>query len=98
MNWLNPYLNRVQQIQDLAKKYEWREIDHQVNTYMLSFGKVNDRINVYYSRMTVGTCLDHPQKGKTQLYRKRVDQELLEKIFKNPRIHTNKGYRRRQND
>ncbi len=92
MNFPNPYLDRVKKIQAIAKKYGWREIDHQVNTYMLSFGNVNDRINVYYSKMTVGTCLDHPKKGKTQLYRKKVGQLLLEKIFKNPRVHTSKGY------
>ena len=88
----NPYIDRLDKIKIIAKKHGWRMIDHQPKIYLLSFGKENDRINVYYSKMTVGTCLDHPKKGKTQLYRKRVGQLLLEKIFKNPRTHTNKGY------
>lgn len=50
------------------------------------------RINIYYSKMTVATSLNHPKKGKTQLYRKNVAPSELIKIFKNPRQHTGKGY------
>ena len=42
--------------------------------------------------MTVGTCLDHPHLGKTQLFRRNVDFTTLYEIFSNPRVHTNKGY------
>ena len=42
--------------------------------------------------MTVSTCLNHPKKGKTQLFRKRVNKEMLEQIFEYPRKHTGKGY------
>jgi chorismate mutase len=59
---------------------------------------VNDawecRINVYYTTGTVGTCLDHPTGGKTQLFRRDVDYELLKEIFENPRAHTGTGYYR----
>lgn len=70
---------------------------------MISFvkGKRDDdswvRINVWYTTMTVGTCLTHPIQGKTQLFRRRVSRELLEKILKNPRIHTRKGYQKKRN-
>ena len=51
------------------------------------------RLNIYYSTMTVGTCLNHPKKGKTQLFRKNVwNVDLLENLFFNPRFHTRKGY------
>lgn len=53
------------------------------------------RINVYYTTGTVGTCLEHPRMGKTQLFRRDVSLELLEKIFLNPRVHTELGYRRK---
>lgn len=50
------------------------------------------RINIYYSKMTVGTALDHPKKGKTQLFRKNVSKDILNRIFQDPRVHTGKGY------
>lgn len=54
------------------------------------------RINVYRkgnrSTFTVGTAINHPTKGKTQLFRKNVNPEQLQKIFENPRVHTGKGY------
>ena len=50
------------------------------------------QINVFYTTMTVGTSLKHPKRGKTQIWRKRVDYALLNKLFINPRQHTNKGY------
>lgn len=50
------------------------------------------RINIYYTKGTVGTALDHPTKGKTQLFRKNVTYKQLEKLFINPRQHTGKGY------
>jgi len=49
-------------IKDIAKKYEYIEIDHQENIYMISFKKNDIRINVYYSKMTIATCINHPKK------------------------------------
>ena len=80
-------------IRKVAKQAGWKEIDHQEYIKMLSFVKGFSRINVYYSKMTVATCIDHPTKGRTQLFRKYVDDKLLKKIFHNPRIHTSNGYR-----
>ena len=54
------------------------------------------RINVYYSTGTVGTCLDHPRQGKTQLFRRNVDLAMLREIFRDPRVHTVMGYQRCQ--
>lgn len=45
-------------------------------------------ISYYAPILTVQTAINHPKKGKTQLNRKGVKMELLEKIFENPRIHT----------
>ena len=50
------------------------------------------KIVVYLTTMTVATCISHPKKGKTQLFRKNVSFEQLFKLFKNPRTHTGKGY------
>lgn len=79
-------------IKKLAKKHKWEELEHQENICLISYKKGDDRINVYYSRMTVGTAINHPKKGKTQLFRKHVEIKLLEKLFINPRTHTGLGY------
>ncbi len=53
-------------------------------------------IDVWYTKMTVGTTIDHPTKGRNTLFRKNVSIGLLNLIFKNPRLHTRKGYRTRE--
>ena len=86
-----------EEVDKIAKKYDWELVDWQENIYMASWvkqeGQNDMRINVYLTKMTVATSLNHPKKGKTQLYRRQVfKSELLEKLFKNPRQHTDKGY------
>ena len=86
----------LKEVRTLSEKYQWTEIDHQENICMVSFQKQVDgelvRMNIYYSKMTVATCMDHPKRGKTQLFRKGVSIDLLEGLFYNPRMHTKKGY------
>jgi len=84
-------------IKQLAKKHGWKYLEYQANISMISFIKISSqsdqmRINIYLTTMTVATALNHPKQGRTQLYRKRCTLEDIEKIFKNPRQHTNKGY------
>ncbi len=86
---------RLKEIQRLAKIYCWEEVEWQENISMLSFVKQGARINVYVTRMTVATCINHPQKGRTQLFRKQVDVNLMAKIFRNPRVHTKRGYQKK---
>lgn len=88
---------KIEAIKKMAVANDWELLDHQDNIGMVSFSKnINDyraRINVWLTKMTVSTAINHPRKGKTQLYRKNVDRKLLTEIFKNPRIHTDRGYR-----
>lgn len=86
---------RVERIRSLATEKGWTEIDYQERNKMISFRKDGTRLNVYYTTMTVGTCLNHPKKGKTQLFRKNVSEELLTKIMDNPRVHTQQGYQKK---
>ena len=51
-----------------------------------------ERVNYYPSTGTVGTSLDHPKSGKTQLFRKNVSSAGLSDILADPRSHTGKGY------
>lgn len=78
----------------VAKVYGWVLIPHKD---MLSFRRKGARINIWQDKwgtVTVGTALEHPIQGKTQLFRRRVSSDLLERIFDNPRVHTSKGYQR----
>lgn len=73
-------------------------LEEQPNSLMLSFFKKDMRINVYYTTMTVSTALNHPTKGKNQMYRRNITQRQLTEIFRNPRVHTGKGYYKRPVD
>lgn len=85
------------EIVDLAEKHGWVVIPEVKDPYLISFHKIVGerpaRINVWPGKMTVGTYITHPKQGKTQLFRKYVDRKLLESIFKNPRVHSQRGYR-----
>lgn len=78
---------------NLGKKHGWEFIADQPENFMISFFKNGTRINVWYTKMTVSTALNHPTKGKTQLYRKHVTPSILEEIFIKPRLNTKLGYR-----
>lgn len=79
----------------VALNHGWTFLAHQPSNRMVSYKKEDMRVNVYYTTMTIATCMNHPVKGKTQLFRRDVTLEQLEEIFKNPRVHTLKGYYRR---
>jgi len=83
---------KLNKIYEIATIEGWLLVDWQEGPGMVSYRKEDMRVNVYISTMTVGSCLAHPRKGKTQLFRKAVNMGLLKQIFQNPRIHTNKGY------
>jgi len=88
----------IEKIKVIAKQNGWSEIDHQKNIGLLSFtrmGNGKERINIYYTRGTVGTCLEHPKQGKTQLFRKNVNYGMLARLLEKPRLHTRIGYKRR---
>lgn len=81
-------------IQLHAAKHGWKEILHNPDNKLISFTRYNaatqhtERLNAYYSTGTVGTCVDHPTKSKTQLFRRHQSIQDLAKIFDNPRVHT----------
>ena len=55
-------------------------------------------VSYTHTHRTVGSCLNHPKRGKTQLFRRNVDTlPKLDGIFQNPRSHTGHGYYTRQN-
>jgi hypothetical protein len=87
----------VEDVREIAAHYNYNEIGYNEGSRVISFRKEKTRINVYYTTGTVGTCMDHPTKGKTQLFRRMVlTIAELENIFENPRIHTGTGYYRKK--
>ncbi|KAJ1475637.1 hypothetical protein T484DRAFT_3159016 [Baffinella frigidus] len=89
----------LDQVRKIASEERLKETFFNETSRVVSFAPDspgNARINVYYSTGTVGTCLDHPRQGKTQLFRRKVDLAMLRETFRNPRVHTDRGYQRRQ--
>lgn len=85
-------------VRTIASEYGYTEIGLNEKSVVISFRRDDIRINVYYTTGTVGTCVDHPKQGKTQLFRKNVDLQMLKTIFGNPRVHTDRGYQRKRSD
>ncbi len=86
----------VKEVTEIAQPYGWNFHCFQDNIGMLSFTKIQKgvklRVNIYLTKMTVATAMHHPKRGKTQLYRRNVSKKLLERILRDPRAHTGKGY------
>lgn len=66
----------------------WTEVYLNKKSRLVSFVRDDDRINVCYTTGTVGTVLSHPEHGRTQLFRTKVDMNMLSQLFGNPRMHT----------
>jgi len=88
-------------VKELAIDYGWTELPThpQDEDKMMRFfsGKHEGvTVNVNLHTGTVATSLEHPLKGKTQLYRgQRNTLGQLVEVFDNPRVHTDSGYKTR---
>ena len=83
----------ISKVRHYASVYGWAEVQWNPQSRVLGFERNGqERINVYYTTGTVGTCTDHPRLGKTQLFRRNVSYAQLEDLFGNVRTHTGKGY------
>lgn len=85
----------------LAAKYKWKLREDQTDIGLLIFEKMcsvfdgdtingHAQINVYTTTMTVTTIVNHPKRGRGQMYRRDVDWRFLDWIFKNPRVHASR--------
>lgn len=84
----------IKTIRGLAGEYGFREVylNKRSNTVGFYNKEIKCRVNITYNIHLVATCLDHPTKGKIQLYRRGVTIDTLEQIFANARAHTGTGY------
>jgi len=77
----------------LANQYGYSKLDTSSSTApMASYRRGACRLNFWLTTGTVGSYLDHPRQGKTQLFRRDVNLNEADTIFQNPRIHTGRGY------
>jgi hypothetical protein len=91
----------VPDVRRLARRYDWVEVQHNESSRVVAFTKdwsgAPARISVYYTTGCVGSVIQHPKHvSRTQMFRRDCTLEELEEIFSNPRVHTGKGYQRRQ--
>ena len=63
---------------------------------MASYRREGVRLNFWLTSGTVGSYLEHPRQGKTQLFRRDVTMEEANDVFNNPRKHTGRGYHTKQ--
>ena len=86
-------------------QYNEKELAEKERKYLLTFTSTlrNDgapepvKIQVFFTTGTVATHLKHPSRGWNQLYRMEITTiDELEEIFINPRKHTDKGYRTKE--
>jgi hypothetical protein len=81
----------------LATTHGWNKLSTETSqAAMASYSCQDTRLNFWLSTGTVGSYLDHPRQGKTQLFRREVDMQQADEIFQNPRVHTGAGYQRRE--
>ncbi len=75
-------MNKLEQIKELCEGLGWVDLGQQKNPYMISFihEEKKDRINIYYTTMTVTRQNRSSGNGFCQTYRE-VDLEKLEEIL-----------------
>ena len=79
-----------------AETRGWEKISTEKSTApMVSYRRDGARLNFWLSTGTVGSYLEHPRQGKTQLFRRKTSMNAANALFDNPRVHTGSGYHRR---
>ena len=79
----------------MARSQGWEKISVPRQEYekgMVSYRKDDCRLNFWRTTGTVGSYLEHPRQGKTQLFRRDISRAEAPQIFNNPRQHTGRGY------
>lgn len=88
------------EIARVGAKHGWIVEQEQRNIGLLILVRGDEQMNVYYTRMTVGTVVSHPKKGRTQMFRRNVSPSQLEMLMQKPRAHSSKtgltGYRKKR--
>mmetsp|Transcript_5376 Transcript_5376/g.8187 ORF Transcript_5376/g.8187 Transcript_5376/m.8187 type:complete len:87 (+) Transcript_5376:1280-1540(+) len=83
-------------LDSLATSHGYEILDASNSTApMASYRRNAVKLNFWLTTETVGSYLEHPRQGKTQLFRRDIDMDGAGQIFTNPRTHTGGGYHAR---
>lgn len=78
---------RLYRINHYGKKYGWTI--YLETPELIVFTNKECMLTINVRNLTIETELNHPKKGETILLRKgNFTMKLIEKIFRNPRVHT----------
>jgi hypothetical protein len=75
-------------LDDLADRYGYSKLYMMQTTPMASYRRGPCHLNFSLTTGTVGSELEHPKRGKFQLFRKDVSMGEAEAVFRNPRLRT----------
>lgn len=79
---------RLYRIKHYGKKHNWSTLMECDNIIMFE-NTEKTILTINAKTMTIETELNHPKKGETKLLRKGdFTMKMMEKIFRNPRVHT----------
>ena len=102
---LEPCLQNPDWLREFAQSYGWmpRETRGSVNGWdnrNKTFFLINNKgykIDIYVTTATVKTVVDHPSRGRNDLFRSGYwCRDKLAKILSDPRVHSGCGYRMRK--
>jgi len=87
------YVLNQSELDYMAETRGWETLDASSSEApMASYRKDGTRLNFWLTTGTVGSYLDHPSQGKTQLFRRQINMSQASDLFQNPRQHTGAGY------
>ena len=86
----------LEKINKLATQEKWECVFtnrmDSVASFCVERGGETIRVNVFYDVAIVGIMFGHPRMGQTSSFCSNVNLSELQKIFRNPRVHTGHGY------
>lgn len=76
-------------------KHGWTQTGAHPQSGVKHFQKDDVKMDFYPNTGTVKTSMDHPEQGKTQMWRKGLSDADFKRVCENPRAHTGQGYQRK---
>jgi hypothetical protein len=72
--------------------YGWTCLGANQQSRVVFYEKNGDRMDYYPTTGTVKTMVDHPNQGRTQMFRRNLSNSQFKQVCLNPRSHTGHGY------
>lgn len=86
----------LEQAREVAAEHLYPESKHDEDNQVVCFQDGCVLIHVYYKTASVITCLNHPVRGKGQVFRRKLTLKNLEDIFEDPLAQMASGYYQRK--